>query len=175
MTRAVAFLRGINVGGHVAKKEKIREVFSWLGFSNVISYKQSGNVVFETESADMEMVRAKIEAGLRKALGFDVPVFIRTISQLKAIVEGNSKEVSEGSSLLVTLLPIPVGEHALPLPSIIPKSTAEVYSSSGLEFFSLTHGGGKGALPNPFLESKLKVKATTRNMNVLREIVERFG
>lgn len=39
----------------------------------------------------------------------------------------------------------------------------------------MTHGGGEGGLPNPFLEFKLKVKATTRNLNVIREIVEKYG
>jgi hypothetical protein len=45
----------------------------------------------------------------------------------------------------------------------------------GTEVFSVTHGGGEGALPNPYVESRLKVKATTRNMNVIKEIVEKFG
>ena len=173
MSRVVAFLRGINVGSHVVKKEKLQEAFVALGFQSVITYKQSGNIIFETEIGNMGEVRVRIEDKLRKALGYDVPVFLRTIPQLKSIVEKNSRPVSEGTSLLVTLLPGPASKPALPL--TIPKSTAEVVSSSGSEFFSLTHGGGEGALPNPFLESKLKVKTTTRNMNVLREIVEKFG
>ena len=57
----------------------------------------------------------------------------------------------------------------------IPKSTAAIVSVSGSEAFSLTHGGGEGALPNPFLESKLKVKATTRNMNIIREIAVKYS
>jgi hypothetical protein len=44
-----------------------------------------------------------------------------------------------------------------------------------MEVFSVTHGGGEGALPNPFLEVKLKVKATTRNLNTIREILEKHG
>jgi hypothetical protein len=44
----------------------------------------------------------------------------------------------------------------------------------GTEAFSVTHGGGEGALPNPFLEAKLKVKATTRNINTIMEIVEKY-
>jgi uncharacterized protein (DUF1697 family) len=173
MSRVVAFLRGINVGNHMVKKEKLQEAFVALGFQSVITYKQSGNIIFETEIGDMGEVRARIEGKLRKVLGYEVPVFLRTIPQLKSIVEKNSRPVSEGTSLQVTLLPGPASKPALPL--IIPNSTAEVVSSSGSEFFSLTHGGGEGALPNPFLESKLKVKTTTRNMNVLREIVEKFG
>ena len=65
-------------------------------------------------------------------------------------------------------------EFPLKLPLTIPKSTAQIISVKGNEVFSVTHGGGEGGLPNPFLESKLKLKATTRNMNTIAEIVEKF-
>jgi hypothetical protein len=61
------------------------------------------------------------------------------------------------------------------LPLEIPKSTAQIIFATGMEVFSVTHGGGEGALPNPFLEANLKVKATTRNLNTIREICEKHG
>ena len=75
----------------------------------------------------------------------------------------------------MTFLAVAPAKFPVELPTTIPKSTAQVISAKGTEVFSVTHGGGEGALPNPFMESKLKVKATTRNMNVIREIVEKFG
>jgi uncharacterized protein (DUF1697 family) len=54
MLRLVAFLRGINVGGRSVKKEKLKEAFTSLGFQNVSTYKQSGNIIFETTSTGME-------------------------------------------------------------------------------------------------------------------------
>ena len=173
MTRVVAFLRGINVGSRIVKKEQLQRVFEALKFRDVITYKQSGNVIFETEAKDMETLRTRIESKLRETLGYDVSVFIRTIDYLKRLAEQNSRAVKEGDSFLVTMLP--PGDFPLPLPKTIPKSTARIVSASGSEVFSLTHGGGEGALPNPFLESKLKVKATTRNMNIIREIVEKYS
>ena len=175
MTRLVAFLRGINVGSRVVKKERLEEAFTALGFRSVATYKQSGNVIFDSEGADIGEVRARIETKLRKTLGYEVPVFIRAIPELKAIIEQYFRPVGEGTSLLVTFVPVGASKFTLPLPLIIPKSTVEMYSSSGSEFFSLTHGGGEGGLPNQFLESKLKMKATTRNMKVIKEIVEKFG
>jgi len=56
----------------------------------------------------------------------------------------------------------------------IPKSTAQIIAVRDCEVLSVTHGGGEGGLPNPFLESKLKLKATTRNMNTIAEILEKF-
>lgn len=178
MTRFVAFLRGINVGGRTVKKERLQEAFVALGFKNIVVYKQSGNVIFEPISDDPTELKNEIEEKLRSVLSYEVAVLIRTLPQLRSIInldpfKGQSKE---GASFLVTLLanpPPPTFTNQLPL--TIPKSTAQVISAAGMEVFSITHGGGEGALPNPFVESKLKKKATTRNINIIREIVEKFG
>ena len=173
MTRFVAFLRGINVGGRIAVKGKLKEAFISLGYQNVCTYKQSGNVIFESETADTREIKAEIEEKLCSLLGYQVPVFLRTIPQLKSIIELDSfkNQNREGTSFLVTFLTSAPANFPLQLPTTIPKSTAQIIAASGTEVFSVTHGGGEGALPNPFLESKLKVKATTRNLNVICEIV----
>jgi len=175
MTRFVAFLRGINVGGHIVKKEKLKEIFESLGFQNVSTLKQSGNVIFEVDAGGEE-IRVKLEEKIAQTLDFKVPVFIRTIPQLRSIVETEPFKgcEQEGASFLITFLP-ENSKFPIPLPITIPKSTAQVISAKGGEVFSVTHGGGEGALPNPFVESKLKVKATTRNLNVIREIIEKYS
>ena len=177
MYRFVAFLRGINVGGHIVVKEKLKEAFTSMGFQNVSTYKQSGNVIFETNLSNPQEIEAKIEENLKATLGYGVPTFIRTISQLKGIIEQDPfrSQTKEGASFLVTFLASAPLVFPLQLPLTIPKSTAQVTLVKGTEVFSVTHGGGEGALPNPFLESKLKVKTTTRNMNIIREIVEKYA
>ena len=176
MLRYVAFLRGINVGGHIAKKEQLKAAFEELGFSNVSTFKQSGNVIFETETADAKEIQAKIETKLLEKLGFSVSVVVRTFPQLKAILASSplKAEPTEGTSFLVTLLPNPAVLPFQP-PLTIPKSTAQIIAASESEVFSETHGGGEGALPNPYVESKLKMKTTTRNLNILKEIVEKYN
>jgi uncharacterized protein (DUF1697 family) len=178
MPRFIAFLRGINVGGRSVKKEKLQETFSSLGFENVSTFKQSGNVIFETNAEGIHELEERIMAKLQTVLDYSVPVFLRSTEQLKSVVKMESfkGQNSECSSFLVTFLnelsPVAFTSQ---LPLTIPKSTAQVISAHGTEVFSVTHGGGEGALPNPFIESKLKVKATTRNLNVVRDIVEKFG
>ena len=176
MHRFVAFLRGINVGGRVVVKEKLKETFTSLGFQNVCTYKQSGNVIFEANSANSQEVTAKIEEKLRDDLGYEVAVFVRTFSQLESIITLDPfKDLGrESSSFLVTFLATAPSNFPFQLPLTTPKSTAQVISTKGTEVYSVTHGGGEGALPNPFLESRLKMKATTRNINTIREIVEKF-
>ena len=173
----VAFLRGINVGGHIVVKEKLQEAFNSLGFQNVFTYKQSGNVVFEADSADPQEIKTKIEEKLASTLGYKVAVFVRTFIQLEAIISLDpfKSQNRQSTSFLVTFLPFAPSTFPLQLPLTIPKSSAQLISATGAEVFSVTHGGGEGGLPNPFLESKLKTKATTRNLNIIREIVEKFS
>ena len=173
----VAFLRGINVGGHIVVKETLQKAFASMGFQNVSIYKQSGNVIFETIDTNPEEIRAKIESSLKASLGYEVPVFLRTVTQLKAIISLGAFRGQNGddSSFLVTFLASPPSKSALTLPATIPKSTAQIISSQGTEVFSVTHGGGEGGLPNPFLESKLKVKATTRNLNIIVGVLKKYG
>ncbi len=176
MPRFVVFLRAINVGGHNVVKGKLREVFVSLGFVEVSTYKQSGNIIFETDTTDPEAITEMVKETLRVALGFEVGVFVRTVPQLREIVELDpfKGQNIEGASFLVTFLEKKPSKFPLKLPLMIPNSTATIISSRGTEVFSVTCGHGDGGKPNPFLESKLKTRATTRNLNLIREILERY-
>jgi uncharacterized protein (DUF1697 family) len=176
MERFVAFIRGINVGGRIVAKEKLKEAFTSLGFQNVSTFKQSGNVIFETEIVNPKEIEDRIKAKLCIMLGYEVSVFVRSFPQLKSIIEQDAfkGQDKEGTSFLITFLTTAQANFSLQLPLTIPKSTAIIISKKGTEVFSVTHGGGEGALPNLFLESKLKTKATTRNINTIREIVEKY-
>jgi len=64
----------------------LRQTFESLGFFGVRTFLGSGNVVFETRAKDVAPLEKTIESGLRQALGYSVPVFIRTHAQLREIV-----------------------------------------------------------------------------------------
>lgn len=85
MSRFVAFLRAINVGGHTIKMDHLRQLFQSLGFSNVETFIASGNVVFETTSKNARVLEKKIEKRLREALGYEVATLIRTDAELADI------------------------------------------------------------------------------------------
>jgi uncharacterized protein (DUF1697 family) len=176
MAQFVAFLRAVNVGGHnKVKKETLRNAFISMGFSGVSVYKQSGNVIFEA-AVPMEAIENKIYDELGKLLGINVTAFVRTMSQLNCIVESSPfKNVSnDGASFMVTFISIKAPSDMV-LPSKIPNSTAEVLLIRNNEVYSITRGHGDGGKPNPFIESKFKTRATTRNLDIIKEIINKYS
>ena len=86
----VAFLRGINVGGkNKIKMETLREMFAALGFENVKSYINSGNVIFETAKTDNKKLSAKIEKAIEKEFALNIKTMVRSISEIEEIVKNN--------------------------------------------------------------------------------------
>ncbi len=92
MPRYIAFLRGINVGGHRVKMARLRGLFEDLGFADVSTFIASGNVLFSVQSNDVDGLRDRIERHLARALGYQVATFIRTPAQLAAIAASGVTE-----------------------------------------------------------------------------------
>jgi uncharacterized protein (DUF1697 family) len=84
MPSHVAFLRGMNLGGRRIKNEELRAEFEALGFAEVACFRASGNVVFTAKGGEAKL-RKQIEAGLGEALGYEVPVFLRSAAELQAV------------------------------------------------------------------------------------------
>ncbi|WP_373230886.1 DUF1697 domain-containing protein [Cohnella sp.] len=90
MTTYIAFLRGINVGGHKKiKMDHLKNIFEALKFENVRTYIQSGNVVFEATEQDGQTLVSKIVQAIEKGCSFQVPVLIRTVEELEMIILQN--------------------------------------------------------------------------------------
>jgi uncharacterized protein (DUF1697 family) len=85
MKRYVAFLRGMNLGGRRIRNEELRAEFEALGFSDVGCFRASGNIVFATKESDEAKLTKEIEVGLGDALGYAVPVFLRSAAELRAV------------------------------------------------------------------------------------------
>src|SRR5690349_4856769 len=106
--RYVAFLRGINVSGQkIIKMEELREHFKQPGFSNIATYIQSGNVLFDTKETDAETLRAKIEKNLAKKLGYSVTVIIRSQAELEEITKTcpfSDTELTGKAKIYITML-----------------------------------------------------------------------
>ena len=85
MERHVAFLRGMNLGGRRIKNEELRAEFETLGFEDVATFRASGNVIFSSSGKSEPALSGKVEAGLGDALGYEVPVFLRSCAEVARI------------------------------------------------------------------------------------------
>lgn len=86
MDRYVAFLRGMNLGNRRIKNEELRRHFEAMGFETVATFRASGNVIFSTPKRKAEAELAtRVEKELDERLGYDVPVFLRSASELAAV------------------------------------------------------------------------------------------
>src|SRR5262245_39699486 len=120
MPTMVALLRGINLGAkNKIKMADLKHVYESLGYANVQTYVQSGNVVFDVSSGDVKKAAAEQEAAIKKHFGFDIPVLIVTPADLANIVERNPYQKASSddpTKVAVTFIseePTSVGVDAL--------------------------------------------------------------
>jgi uncharacterized protein (DUF1697 family) len=85
MPDCVAFLRGMNVGGHRIGSGELRTLFEELRLEDVSTFRASGNVIFDAADEPPAKLTRRIETGLAAALGYEVPVFLRTAEEIRAI------------------------------------------------------------------------------------------
>ncbi|MEP6896801.1 MAG: DUF1697 domain-containing protein [Chloroflexota bacterium] len=171
MTKYIAFLRAINVGGtKIIKMDDLRKMFESFGFDNVQTYIQSGNVIFE--SKDTPNLEAKLEDQLALALGYRVEIFLRTMDEISKIVKQTRFEPKEADTLHIVFL------RGKPAKSLADKlkqynSAADEFAVNGREVYNLRHDRDKSVFSNSFVE-KIFGTATTRNITTLRKIFEKY-
>ena len=119
MPRYIAFLRGINVGGHIVKMQTLRRLFESHGFSGVETVIASGNVVFESSQDGTRKLEQEIEGLLAQALGYHVATFLRTVPELAAVARRQPfgpEDIGTDATIYVVFLrdkPKPAVQRAL--------------------------------------------------------------
>ena len=91
----VALLRGMNVGGHRITNSELAQLFLDIGFAAAVPFQASGNVML---SGPLVEDPAPIEAALEAALGYAVPVMLRSAEQVAAIASASSSSLQLGGS-----------------------------------------------------------------------------
>ena len=169
-----AFLRGINVGGRtIIKMEALRACFAALGFENVKTYIQSGNVVFETGETDDRKLAARIEAAIEKDF-FKTPVMVRSIDDIREIVASNpfaGEEFEDKLLHVVFLLEKLTDEKAERL--LANNTENEKFAVRDREVYCLLKNGvADSLLGKKYIDIKLKTPATARNWRTVNKILE---
>jgi len=175
MPPLISLLRGINVSGHnMIKMAELKALYESLGFKNVTTYIQSGNVVFETDQDRPDKLEASIERAIEKKYGFPVTVIVREPAELRRIISGNpflaSKNVDEIRLYVTFLRSKPPAALLKSIQTVAAKSPDE-YAINGREIYlHCPNGYGKTMLSNTFFEKQLKIVATTRNWKTVNTL-----
>ena len=165
MVKWVSILRGINVGGRrVIKMTNLRALYLNLGFVDVETIIQSGNVTFSSSISSSLELKNKIENQISEVFGFDVMTIVFEEDYLRNVIKNNPFKNEDVKTQYFTFL-----ENA-PSKELIDKfedkysDSGEVVCGGRVVYGFCTNGFSKSKFTNNFIENKLKVNATTRNL-----------
>jgi len=161
----LALLRGINVGGkNLLPMKDLAGMFAEAGCTQVRTYIQSGNVIFEAP-AGASKIAGVVSASIERRFGFRIPVILRTSEQVFKIIPENPfiKSVVDEKWLHVYFLANAPAARALG--GLDPgRSAPDVFHVRGQEIYlHLLNGMARTKLTNAYFDSKLSTTCTARN------------
>ena len=152
-----------------------RGLYTGQGFSDVRTYLQSGNVVFESEDYNETRLTERIEAIIRQSLGLEVPVFVRSFVEWTRLLQSNpflNDRQEDPEHLYVTFLRHPPSE--LEMKNLKPPAGgADEFHLVGREIHLVCPNGyGRTKLSNTWFEHTLRQTATTRNWKTVTALFQ---
>jgi len=179
MPTYIAMLRGINIGASKrVEMARLRNLFESLGFRQVRTYIQSGNVVFEGRGAASSLA-AKIDKAMRAEFGFGALVIARTGEEMSRALENNpfvNESRSEPAKVHVCFLSeAPAAEAMKKLEALATKAERVKCAGSEVYVYHVDGLGKAKVLTHGVLEKVLAVKATMRNWNTVSKLYEMTG
>jgi uncharacterized protein (DUF1697 family) len=170
-----AFLRAVNLG----EKNKIsmaslKSLFSEIGYEDVTTYLQSGNVVFKSRAGDPGKIATEIERRIAKELGVSVTVVLRTPAELRKIAGGNPFLDDESDPKKLHVVFLDSRPAAKAKAGLDPdRSPPDRFELRGREIYlHLPNGSARSKLTIGYFERTLGVDATARNWTTLTKLVE---
>jgi len=181
MAAYIAMLRGVNVSGHnTIKMDALRGLCQGLGFRNVDTYAQSGNIVFQTLLENPAAISKRIRETVLQSFGFNTPVIVRTSKEMRNVIVNNpflkEKDI-DSTKLHVTFLSETAQKGSAKELEILATSPDRFYPASHEIYLYCPGGYGRTKFSNNAIEKALSVKTTTRNWkttNTLFEMVSRL-
>ncbi len=181
MAAYIAMLRGVNVTGHnTIKMEVLRGLCQGLGFRNVETYVQSGNIVFQALLENPEAISKRIGETVLRPFGFDTPVIVRTSKEMRNVIGNNpflKEKGIDSSKLHVTFLSETAQKGSEKKLETLATNPDRFYPASHEIYLYCPGGYGRTRLSNNAIEKALSIEATTRNWkttNTLFEMVSKL-
>ncbi len=174
----VALLRGINLAGKNRLPMKdLAAMFTDAGCGSVVTYIQSGNVVFVASAALARRIPTIIEKAISDSFGYQVPMVIRTRGELLQIARANPflRAGAEPGTLHVAFLA--GSPAAAKVKALDPdRSPPDAFAVRGREIYlHCPNGFGRSKLTNAYFDSKLGTTSTVRNWKTVETLVELTG
>jgi uncharacterized protein (DUF1697 family) len=174
-SRHVALLRGINVGGkNMLPMKDLAAMFVAAECADVVTYIQSGNVVFSARDKVVAGLGAGIAKQVEKRFGLRVPVVLRTAAEIDAVILGNpflKAGVSEETLLVCFLADLPGKDLVAGLDA--GRSAPDKFAVVGREIYmQLVKGVAGTKLTNAYFDSRLKTESTMRNWRTVLKLAE---
>jgi uncharacterized protein (DUF1697 family) len=171
MPTYISILRGINVGGHKKiKMVDLKNLYESIGFTNVRTYIQSGNIVFEYKETDVEILQQLIFNKIKSHYGFEVPNLILNSKDIELALKNNPyTNIEKVFFIFLSATPEQLNIDEL----YKYEYDGEYYSLKGkVIYYYCTGEYSKAKMGNNFFEKKLKVSATSRNLNTTQKLLE---
>jgi uncharacterized protein (DUF1697 family) len=178
MTRFVAFLRAINVGGHTVTMAELRAHFEAVGLANVETFIASGNVLFDAPSRSAVTLPSKIEARLAAALGYEVKTFLRTAAEVEAIARYTpfpEARLRTAAALNVAFLAAPLGRAARKTLAALATDIDDLHAHGREVYWLCARKQSESTFSNAVFERRLGVAATFRGMNTIARLAAKLG
>jgi uncharacterized protein (DUF1697 family) len=177
MSKYIAFLRAINVGGHTVKMDHLRRLFEAMGFTSVETFIASGNVIFEAAEQDKKALERQIETALRAALGYEVATFIRTTAELAEIARYQPfKEPDADSHNLYIAFLGDITHEAAQQKLLAFTTEIDEFKINGTEVYWLCRKKmSESQFSGALLEKTLGLPATMRNVTTVKKMAAKYS
>ena len=177
-TSYVALLRGINVGGNKKVDMKtLKEVFEKLGYENVRTHINSGNVIFQSSALLGEKEVQAIERAIEKKFGFVVQTIVRSGKDIAALLKKIPKEWendTEQKTDILFLWDSHDSKKTLALIKTTPDVDTLIYTKGAIVWHVDRMHYAKSGM-HKFIGTAVYKAMTARNVNTVRKLAELFG
>jgi uncharacterized protein (DUF1697 family) len=177
MTRYVAFLRAINVGGRTVRMAELRRHFEVWGGRNVETFIASGNVIFETSRRNAQATERAIEDHIEEALGYSVITFLRSMSELAAIAAHTpflESEYVSGGRLFVGFMKSPADRSVIRAIQSL-RTEVDDFAVEGREVYWLRRAQLMASLAKgPAIDQAVGSPVTMRSVNTVRRLAKKY-
>ena len=178
MTTHLALLRGINVSGHnMIKMEVLKTTLENIGFQNVQTYIQSGNVFVDSEEENQAKVGFQIKQEIFKVFGHEVPIVVIGKKDLENCFKNNpflkDKEV-DTKKLYVAFISIAVQSTSINDLKMSQVKPDQAHIDESRIYIKYDVGAGKTRFDQKYIEKKLNVTATIRNWNTVTQLLKMY-